>query len=428
MGTRRGEAYSFSTSKRKTPGKGILPFMRIPLASSGLREKDIARLNEVLVSGNVTMGKQVREFEMQIARYLGVNHFVMVNSGSSANLAIFEALMRPTKGDPLLRVGDEVLVPAIAWPTTIWPIIQLGLKPIFCDVDIDNYGLDIAQARTILSKTQNKIRAIFPIHPLGYALDSNAIHQLSIDFDLVEIYDTCEALGSFRNGVHAGSDGLAATFSFYFSHHLTTMEGGGIATNSSSLADDLRSIRSHGWSRDRTDSSEWQHGNSGTDRKFTFVSTGFNLRPMEIQGAIGVSQLADLDSFIDKRRTIATLVKDALKGSALSLIEGDAVDTQNAKQHSRMLISILDNRGKESKERIRSNLENKGVETRPPLTGNFLAQPAAKRVIDQSFDSKNYINAQFLTEHSFLIGCHHDYSDNQIDYLVDVLYECSQLR
>ena len=397
--------------------------VRIPLASSGLREKDIARLQEVLQSGDVTMGKQVREFELQMASFLGVEHFVMVNSGSSANLAIFEALLRPAKGNPLLQPGDEILVPAIAWPTTIWPIIQLGLTPVFCDVTLENYGIDTADARTILSETQHNIRAIFPIHPLGYMLESEEIKKLCRDFDLVEIYDTCEALGAFRDGVHAGTDGLASSFSFYFSHHLTTMEGGGVATNSITLADDLRSIRSHGWSRDRSDVLDWEYGNSSTDQKFTFVSTGFNLRPMEVQGAIGVSQLEDLNSFIGKRRGIAAAVKDALTGTGLSIIEGDANDTQNDIQHSRMLIAIMDKRSKVNASETRTKLEEKGIETRPPLTGNFLAQPAAKKVIDRRFNPNNFVNAQFLTDHSFLIGCHHDYTDLQIEYLVDTIRE-----
>jgi CDP-6-deoxy-D-xylo-4-hexulose-3-dehydrase len=397
--------------------------VRIPLASSGLRQKDIERLNEVLASGNVTMGDEVRKFESKMAEYLGVDQFVMLNSGSSANLAIFEALLRPTKGKPKLKVGDEVLVPAIAWPTTIWPIIQLGLKPVFCDVSRDNYGLDIGLARSILTDSQHNIRAIFPIHPLGYMLDPQEIRTLCEDFELIELYDTCEALGAFRNGVHAGSSGIASSYSFYFSHHLTTMEGGGVSTNASDFADDLRSIRSHGWSRDRSDAAQWDYANLSTDQKFTFVSTGFNLRPMEIQGAVGLSQLTDLDSFIERRRFIASQVKTALKGSALSIIEGDASDTLHARQHSRMLLSILDSRGKAMKDKTRAAFEAMGIETRPPLTGNFLAQRAAKRVIDRRFNARNFKNAQYLTDNSFLIGCHHEYTELQIEYLTQTIYK-----
>jgi CDP-6-deoxy-D-xylo-4-hexulose-3-dehydrase len=398
--------------------------LKVPLASSGLREKDIKALNDVLRSGDYTMGQVVKTFEQEMSKYLGVEYFVMVNSGSSANLAIIEACLRPAQGDGLLKVGDEVLVPAIAWPTTIWPLIQLGLKPIFVDVDKSTVGIDLDQAKNLIENSQHNIKAIFPIHPLGLALDGKEIKDLCDEFGLVEIHDTCESLGAFRDGNHAGIQGLASSYSFYFSHHLTTMEGGGVATNNLEFADNLKSIRSHGWSRDRSDASNWSYGNSDTDKKFTFVSTGFNIRPMEIQAAIGLSQLSDLDSFLHRRREIAQKVKEVISGSHLEMIEGDATNTREDEHHSRMLIALLDLKGNASKERTRRFLENYGIETRPPLTGNFLAQPAAKNVIDPN----SFPNAQFLTDNSFLIGCHHDYSDEQIEHLLKALTEVVNLN
>jgi CDP-6-deoxy-D-xylo-4-hexulose-3-dehydrase len=402
--------------------------LKVPLASSGLREKDIKALNDVLRSGDYTMGQVVKTFEQEMSKYLGVEYFVMVNSGSSANLAIIEACLRPAQGDGLLKVGDEVLVPAIAWPTTIWPLIQLGLKPIFVDVDKSTVGIDLDQAKNLIENSQHNIKAIFPIHPLGLALDGKEIKDLCDEFGLVEIHDTCESLGAFRDGNHAGIQGLASSYSFYFSHHLTTMEGGGVATNNLEFADNLKSIRSHGWSRDRSDASNWSYGNSDTDKKFTFVSTGFNIRPMEIQAAIGLSQLSDLDSFLHRRREIAQKVKEVISGSHLEMIEGDATNTREDEHHSRMLIALLDLKGNASKERTRRFLENYGIETRPPLTGNFLAQPAAKNVIDQRFNPNSFPNAQFLTDNSFLIGCHHDYSDEQIEHLLKALTEVVNLN
>jgi CDP-6-deoxy-D-xylo-4-hexulose-3-dehydrase len=243
--------------------------MRVPLASAGLRSEDIEAAIEVLQSGNLTMGKKVIEFEKMMADYLGVKHFVMMNSGSSANLAIFEAMLRPSRGEPLLRRGDGVLVPAIAWPTTIWPVVQLGLVPIFVDVNRETLALDLTAAGEAIRNAKCPVRAIFPIHPLGRALNSSEFESFASDNDLTYISDVCESLGSFENGNHAGVTGLAGSFSFYFSHHITTMEGGGVATNNLAFADDLRSIRSHGWSRDRSDVSEWTNDVSGTDAKFS---------------------------------------------------------------------------------------------------------------------------------------------------------------
>ena len=147
--------------------------MRVPLASAGLRREDIEAAIEVLQSGNLTMGKKVSEFEKIMADYLGVEHFVMMNSGSSANLAIFEAMLRPSRGEPLLRRGDGVLVPAIAWPTTIWPVVQLGLVPIFVDVNKETLALDLNAAGEAIRNAKCPVRAIFPIHPLGRAINSS---------------------------------------------------------------------------------------------------------------------------------------------------------------------------------------------------------------------------------------------------------------
>jgi CDP-6-deoxy-D-xylo-4-hexulose-3-dehydrase len=227
--------------------------MRVPLASSGLRSQDISAGIEVLQSGYLTMGKKVAEFENLMATYLDVKHFVMMNSGSSANLAIFEAMLRPSKGEPLLKAGDGVLVPAIAWPTTIWPIVQLGLVPVFVDVDRDSLALDLGKAKNAIKSSSIKVKALFPIHPLGRALDSTLLTEFAEEHSLILVNDVCESLGSFERKSHAGTSGLAGSFSFYFSHHITTMEGGGVATNNDAFADDLRSVRSHGWSRDRTD-------------------------------------------------------------------------------------------------------------------------------------------------------------------------------
>ena len=150
--------------------------MKIPLASVGLRPKDIEAAQSVLNSGQLTMGNQVSQFEKAMAKYLGVKYFIMVNSGSSANLAIFEALLRPSIGKPILNIGDGVLVPAVAWPTTIWPIIQLGLNPIFVDVDLENLTINLKISQEIVN-TDKSIKAIFPIHPLGYSIDPDVLNN-----------------------------------------------------------------------------------------------------------------------------------------------------------------------------------------------------------------------------------------------------------
>jgi CDP-6-deoxy-D-xylo-4-hexulose-3-dehydrase len=232
--------------------------MKIPLASSGLRKQDIEAAKLVLDSTHYTMGNKVSEFESLMADYLRVDNFVMVNSGSSANLVIFEALLRPSIGKPKLMPGDRILVPAVAWPTTIWPIVQLGLRPVFVDVNKDSLAIDLKLAQKMIDQ-QEGIKAIFPIHPLGFCIDHESLDSFCSKNSLVQINDVCESLGSWRGDLHAGTSGLGSSFSFYFSHHITTMEGGGIATNNLEFADDIRAMRSHGWSRDRTDALKWKN-------------------------------------------------------------------------------------------------------------------------------------------------------------------------
>lgn len=396
--------------------------MRVPLASSGLRDSDIEVVMKVLKSGNLTMGEEVKKFESKMASYLGVKHFIMVNSGSSANLLMIEALMRPTLTKPRLNPGDSILVPAIAWPTTIWPLIQLGLNPLFVDIDLNTLALDLGAAQNLIDSSRIPVKGLFPIHPLGRAFPPSELISFAEKNDLVLINDVCESLGSWSEGKHAGTVGVAGSFSFYFSHHITTMEGGGISTDSDEFADDLRSMRSHGWSRDRSDVANWTANKSSNDSKFLFVSTGYNVRPMEIQAAIGSEQIVSIDSFIEKRRKTANLVSESLAGSNLSVI-GDETLNSNPRQHSWMLIpiKIKGDNAENRKRLILEKLHELEIETRPILTGNFLAQPAIQRITRHAADPLHFANATKITNEAFMVGAHHDLTKDQISYLCESL-------
>ena len=400
---------------------------KIPLASTGLRPKDITAAISVLNSNNLTMGSKVREFEQAMADYLKVDYFIMVNSGSSANLLIFEALIRPSDGKPLLNEGDGVLVPAVAWPTTIWPIIQLGLRPIFVDVNPDTLTIDLSLAQGFIGSEHN-IRAIFPIHSLGYGINHDLLNEFCAKNDLIQINDVCEALGSWRQGIHAGTTGVASSFSFYFSHHITTMEGGGVATNDPKIADDLRAMRSHGWSRDRSDAKIWADkynhnlvtkSISQNQLKFQFVTTGYNLRPMEIQAAIGIEQLSDLDSFIIKRREIAKQIKVMLKRTIFTLVDGGSLSSaENEEHHSWMFLCIKVNKPltPSLRKKLDYLLESYEIESRPVLTGNFLEQPVM-RLFDNLPASSDFPIANLVSTNYFMVSAHHDLSDAQIEYM-----------
>jgi len=402
--------------------------MKVPLASSGLRETDIAEVLRVLKSGNLTMGREVQKFEKKMAKYLGSRHFVMVNSGSSANLLMIEALLRPAIAKPKLNPGDSILVPAIAWPTTIWPLIQLGLNPLFVDVNPENLAIDLVAAQELIDSSRIPVRGLFPIHPLGRAIPPKDLEDFASKNDLVLINDVCESLGSWSGGKHAGMVGAAASFSFYFSHHITTMEGGGIATNDDLIADDLKSMRSHGWSRDRSDSANWSVNKSMNDSKFLFVSTGYNVRPMEIQAAIGSSQIDSLDTFILKRRQIATRIAESINSANLELI-GAKTLTLDETSNSWMLIPLRV-KGAEAFNRKRimlQKLNDSGIETRPILTGNFLSQPAIQRITRHSVAPENFPIATDITNEAFMVSAHHDLNSDQIEYLCESLKDISNI-
>jgi hypothetical protein len=226
----------------------------------------------------------------------------------------------------------------------------------------------------------------------------------------------------------AGTSGIAGSFSFYFSHHITTMEGGGISTDSDEFADDLRSMRSHGWSRDRSDVSSWTAEKSSNDSKFLFVSTGYNVRPMEIQAAIGSAQIDSIDSFIEKRRNIATRVSAALKNSQL-LVIGQETLTGDHKANSWMLIPLLvvGENAQARKKLILEKLSEYEIETRPILTGNFLAQPAIQRITRHAVDPLHFVQATKITNEAFMVGAHHDLSDEQIDFLCSKLSKVAEI-
>ncbi len=389
---------------------------RVPLASLGLESEDIDAMLRVLHSNNLTMGSEVRAFEAEMAAYLKSKHFIMMNSGSSANLAIIEALMRPSSNAALLQPGDGVLLPAVAWPTTVWPVIQLGLTPLFVDVDPQTLAIDLGKADEVIRSSDVPVKAVFPIHPLGRALEHATLVAFSQSHSLVLISDVCESLGSWDKGIHAGMSSLASSYSFYFSHHITTMEGGGVATNDDGLADDLRSIRSHGWSRDRHDAAAWKPAGTDLNSRFLFVSAGYNIRPMEIQAALGRGQIRRIDTYIARRRQIASEIAAALNGSDFRLIGSETLDS-DPRSHSWMLLPIS-TPSPEHASRALALLESMGIETRPILTGNFTSQPALQRLVRADLNPRMFTVADRVTDRCFMVGCHHHFDDSQVAHLV----------
>ena len=400
------------------------------LAADTLGAGEIEAAKAVLDSGQLTMGRQVQEFEASFARWVGAEHAVMVNSGSSANLLVVDALLRPTTGTPRFVKGDEVLVPALAWPTTVWPLAQLGLVPVFADVDRSTLAMDLGSAEDMVGE---RTRAMFLIHPLGRAANLREFADFSERHGLAMLEDSCESLGAHWAGAHVGTVGEAGTFSFYFSHHISTIEGGMIVTRDQELADDLRGLRAHGWIRDRTDRADWTTGHPGLDPRFLFATMGYNVRPTEIQGAIGAIQLQRLDAMLSARDALARTVHGWLLEAVpwLELIGADtlaesAPADRRGRLNSWMTLPLRVRPGAPiSREDVVQHLEYAGVETRPVIAGNLARHPAVGHVEHRAPPSMPV--ADSLLHDAFMIGCHPILSADSLGTLEGALKSLADL-
>jgi CDP-6-deoxy-D-xylo-4-hexulose-3-dehydrase len=313
-----------------------------------------------MLSTRVTMGAEVRAFEALWAARCGRKHGIMVNSGSSANLLALAALVETGRLSP----GDEVLVPAVGWSTTLFPVAQAGLVPVIVDVDPATLNIDPASAAAARGP---RTRAVMAVHLLGQPAALDAFG------DLLVIEDACGAHGARIGGREVGGFGAAATFSFFFSHHLTTVEGGIVVCEDDDLADALRSLRAHGWVRERHDRAALEAQNPEIDPRFLFVSAGYNLRPTEMAAAFGRVQARRLDAWVERRRA-----NHAAWCALLSDIPGVTVLPEApGTSHAGFAFPILvdeDRRG------CMAALEAIGVETRPISGSNLARQPAFSRV------------------------------------------------
>ena len=402
-----------------------------PLAANTLAADEISAAKAVLDSGLLTMGREVQKFENAFASWVGAKHALMVNSGSSANLLMVDLMLRRSSSTAPWQTGDEVLVPALAWPTTVWPLVQLGLTPVFVDVDPKTLAIDLDSARSVLGP---KVKGMFLIHVLGQVPNMQEYVKFLTENQLPLIEDCCESLGGHFGRRHAGTFGVAGSFSFYFSHHLTTVEGGMIVTGDSALYDDLVSLRAHGWTRGRSDKALWKDQYPELDERFLFVTAGYNVRPMEIQGAIGSVQLRKLDDMLDARQRLAQRVHDWAGKYApwLELIGADRLPmTHNAVQrrertHSWMTLPFrLRDVAPVNLSSLKTHLENRNVETRPIIGGNLARHPAAQRFKTRS--AASLACCDDVLRRGFMIGCHPVLDDQAFETLESAFYSLSTL-
>ena len=280
------------------------------LAYSSWDQEELDALNEIIDSGFYTMGPKVEEFEKIFADYHDSKYCVMVNSGSSANFLMIAALFF-TKDNQGLKRGDEVIVPAVSWSTTYSPLYYHGLKVRFVDIDLGTLNIDVDLIESAITEDT---KAIFAVNLLGNPADYKRLIEICDNHDLILIEDNCESLGAKNLGKRSGSFGLVSSCSAFFSHHISTMEGGLILTDNEEIYHILLSIRAHGWTRNLpSDNLICKKGDDPFMESFRFVLPGYNLRPLEMSGALGITQMKKLDKFIQKRRSNYLYFKEAMK-------------------------------------------------------------------------------------------------------------------
>ena len=398
----------FSTKSQHEQSKTTK--FQIPLAVPSYNHEEVIDALDSMLSTWVTMGKKVKSFEEQFSNYIGCKNGIMVNSGSSANLLALSILSNPATENSIKR-DSQIITPAVTWATTVSPIINVGCTPMFVDVDLDTLCVNTEEIKDAIN---SKTACLLPVHLMGNPCNMQEISKISKEHDLYLVEDACEAHGATFDDKKVGSFGDLGTFSFFMSHHISTIEGGMIVTNNEELAEMGKTLRTFGWTRDLKNKNKINSEYPEIDPRFLFVNTGYNFRPTEIQGAFGRNQLPKLEPLIKIRRENALFWNDELSKYSEYLI----LPKRNLENHVYFGYAITIKKNSPfSREKLTKFLESKGIETRPIMSGNYIEQPAAKLINYQKHGELN--NAKLIMRNSFFIGNHHKVTQKERELVVN---------
>ena len=382
-----------------------------PLLEDAFSKDDIFAAIEVILSKKITMSEVTKNFEYEFGKYIGSKYALMTNSGSSANLLAAFTMINPKKKS-FLKPGDYFVIPAICWSTSLWPFVQSGLKPIFVDVNIKNFSLD----ETVLKKhLLKKIKLIVDIHVLGNCSNINLISKLAKKNNIILFEDTCESLGSAYNSKYLGTFGDFGSYSFYYSHQITAGEGGMLVCKNKEDYEIAYTLRAHGWDRGLK---------KNNDKSFNFVNSGFNLRPLDITAAIGLSQFKRLNKMMSVRKENRDLIISNIENHKNYRNQFVFFQENNNLKASWFGLPILIRSDlKKKKNKFLKYLNLNKIETRPIISGNFLNQPAAKLYNYANQNIKKYFPvSQDIEERGFFIGLPTaKIHNNQLNHLVNKL-------
>ena len=368
-----------------------------PLVENPYRKKDIDKAIKVLKSFKITSGVKTLNFQDYFKKKIKVNNALMVNSGSSANLLAMQCLINPYRRKRLKK-GDEILIPSLCWSTSLWPIIQSGLKPKFVDIEKDTLNIDL---KDLKSKITKKTKGMLIVHVLGNSTNMNELMKIKRKHNLYLIEDTCESLGTKYKNKYLGSFGEFASFSFYSSHQISSGEGGMICCKHQDDFEILKALRAHGWSRGLKNELKISKQNKHLDKRFIFYNSGFNMRSTDVAASIGLSQFKDLDKFIKIRNINRKKIINELNKNIKIRNKINIINENNSVKASWFGIPIILSK-KINRKLFIKKIENKGIETRPIISGNFLKQPSIKKY--NLKNSSKMKNADYVNNFGFFIG------------------------
>jgi CDP-6-deoxy-D-xylo-4-hexulose-3-dehydrase len=366
-----------------------------PLSLATYDVEEVLAAVDSLCSFRTTMWDKTAAFEDRFAGLHGVQEAVMVNSGSSADLLIAFGLMNPAVAR--LAPGDEVLVPSVTWPTQLWSLLMAGLRIRVVDTDPSTFNVDLDDLE---AKITDRTRAISLVHLMGNPCDMDRVVSICERHDLVLFEDCCESLGASWRGRPVGSFGAAGSYSFFFSHHITTMEGGMVVTDDAALADVLRRLRAHGWSRNAKAAPSTVP--SGVDPRYTFLDWGFNLRPTELQASFGLVQLDRLPGFQEHRLKNADRFARALEEAGGTIRLMTVAEGGHCSWFALPMIVAPD--AGFTRDELTAHLEAEGVETRPIVAGNLTRHPVSAQFPDMQ--GQHLPGADAVHDRGFYVGLH----------------------
>lgn len=386
--------------------------VKFPLACSTWGQEELNAMQRVIDSGMYTMGENVAKFEQNFATFVNSKYCVMVNSGSSANLLMVASLFYRKKS-PLKR-GDEVIVPAVSWGTSYYPLYQYGLKLRFVDINLDTLNYDLDQLEKSITK---RTRLILAVNLLGNPNDYSRINRIIGNRNIIVIEDNCESMGATFNNKQTGTFGLMGSFSTFFSHHISTMEGGHIVTNNEEIYHILLSLRAHGWTRNLPKKNHVcsEKNSNSFSESYRFVLPGYNVRPLELEGAIGVEQLKKLPTFIEERRKNGVEFQQSMKNHPDLRIQREI---GNSSWFGFSLVIREDS--KLTRHELVKRLTVLGFESRPIVTGNFSASEVM-RYFDYEIPF-DLINAEYIDKNGVLVGNHHFAMSDAIKNISKIKY------